>query len=437
MNLKEYYPEEIANILENHDITEKNSAKLRDYFTNPSRFDQNKRTIVFATPSRTGTSQFRIETPLVAIATNFPDKFNLIYSDNNLNAKHLEIADLIIEHRAGHLNSWSLDVMKSWPKDKKRPVVIHDVDDNEFQLPNTHSMKQMWLAANKDKMSIQSLKESDYVTTTGRKLKQVFSQFNQNVFIFPNMFDWEQPQWKLERKFPVKEGKLVIGWVGLTSHFEDLRKMVPILKYIHDKYPNTEFILAGMALKDTIVNIVVDKDGNKQFREEDVKDETQTYKYRVKQLYKDFDKNRIQFFDAVPLEEYGKFYTMLDISLCYVEKNTFNQCKSPIKAIEGMYYKNIVHSINFGGYNDLYQAMPKEIIHKYNFIDSEFANSWKEALEYSVTNYSEMLEYANKHSEFVKEYYNINKNCYKRVEFYNEIIEKHEEREMQKIYNYS
>ena len=150
-------------------------------------------------------------------------------------------------------------------------------------------------------------------------------------------------------------------------------------------------------------------------------------------MYKDFSPDRIQFYDAVPLEEYGKFYTMLDISLCYIEKNTFNQCKSPIKSIEGMYYKNIVLSTNYGGYTDLNSAMPQNIKHKYNFIDSEFINQWIEALEYSVNNYNEMFSYAEKQSDFVKDYYDINKHIHERVEFYNEIIEKHEEKEMFRI----
>ncbi len=429
-NLENYYPKEIATILTENDITEANTAKLRNYFLNPDRFDINKRTIIFSTPSRTGTSFFRIELPMFAIAKNYPEKFNIVYADNNLNAKHLEIANLIVAHRAGHLHEWMHSVMKAWPKNKKRPVILHDVDDNEFNLPNSHSMKTMWLEAGKDKMSIRSIKESDYVTTTGRKLYQTFSQFNNKVEIFPNMFDWDQPQWSIKRSTPAKENKIVIGWVGLTSHFEDLKKMSPILKYIHDKYPNTEFILAGMALKDTMVNITLDSNNNKVFKEEEVTDEKLTYKYRVKELYKDFDQTRIQFFDAVNLEEYAKFYAMLDISLCYIEKNTFNQCKSPIKAIEGMYYNNIVISTNFGGYNDLFKVLPEDAKHRHHFIDSEFTNPWKEALEFWVNNFQLGLEYAKKQSEFVKHYYNINENIVKRIEFYNEIIEKHEEKEM-------
>ena len=48
--------------------------------------------------------------------------------------------------------------------------------------------------------------------------------------------------------FPTDD-KIIIGWAGLTSHFEDIRRMHAIIKPIHDKYPNTHFVLAGMALK--------------------------------------------------------------------------------------------------------------------------------------------------------------------------------------------
>jgi predicted P-loop ATPase len=129
-NLESYYPKEIATILATDDMTEKNGAILRNYFMNPDRFDQQKRTIVFSVPSRTGTSFFRSETPLFAIAKHFPEKFNLVYADNNLNAKHLEIADLIVAHRAGHLHEWMHSVVKAWPKNKKRAVICHNVDDH-------------------------------------------------------------------------------------------------------------------------------------------------------------------------------------------------------------------------------------------------------------------------------------------------------------------
>lgn len=282
-------------------------------------------------------------------------------------------------------------------------------------------------------MSIRSLKESDLVTTTGFKLKQTFSNFNNHVSILRNMFDWKQPQWQHKRDWPAKKDKLVIGWVGLTSHFEDIKKMKPIMKYIHDKYSYTEFVLAGMALKDQLISISADKDGNKTMKEEEVTDEKLTYRFRVKELFSDFSPDRITVLDAVELEQYGKFYSMIDISLCFIEKNTFNQCKSEIKAVESMAYKCITMATNFGGYNDMYKLMPDNIKHKFNFIDSENTQSWIEALEYWVNNYDEGMKYAQMQHDWVKHFYDINENIHLRVDFYNRIIEENCDKEVNRI----
>ena len=48
---------------------------------------------------------------------------------------------------------------------------------------------------------------------------------------------------------------------------------------------------------------------------------------RVINLYNDLDPERLEVFDALPLEEYGKFYSLFDISYAYIEMhNSFNSC---------------------------------------------------------------------------------------------------------------
>ena len=73
----------------------------------------------------------------------------------------------------------------------------------------------------------------------------------------------------LSEWFPTDD-KIIIGWAGLTSHFSDIKRMAPIMKTIHDKYPNTYFVVAGMALKDSQVEIHEDAEGNKEFKEKEI-----------------------------------------------------------------------------------------------------------------------------------------------------------------------
>lgn len=432
--MSEHFPDEIWEILSNHQATPENTAKLRNYFSNPDRFDFTRRTIIFSTPSRTGTSWFRLELPMYAMAANYPEKFNILHADNNLNPKHLEVADLIIAHRAGHLHDWLHNVYKVWPQTRKRALVIHDVDDNEFNLPMRHPMRDMWYAAEKDKMAIRSLKESDFVTTTGRKLQQTFRNFNKNVSIYRNMFDWAQPQWHLPRA-EKEDGTILIGWVGLTSHFEDLRKMHPILKYIHDKFPNTRFVLSGMAIKDTEVTITVDEKGGKRFDEKEITDESKSYRARVKSMYGDFEPSRIEFHDATDLESYGRFYKDLDIGLAYIENLTFNQCKSEIKAVEYMKYGAVPIWMNIGGYKDMHDAMPANLKSEMRPLALETENpmKWQAALEDVVSNIDKWRKVGAACKLWVEGEYDINKQVHDRVDFYNQIIEDHLEKETNRI----
>lgn len=56
--------------------------KVKQYFTNPSQINKERKTIIWSTPSETGTSYFRLFEPMKAIFRHFPDEFNLIYTEN-------------------------------------------------------------------------------------------------------------------------------------------------------------------------------------------------------------------------------------------------------------------------------------------------------------------------------------------------------------------
>ena len=194
--------EELLEVIQFKDLEDR--TKIKEYFTSPNDLDLNKKTIVFSTPSETGTSYFRIFEPMRALWKSFPDEANYLYTEN-IQPNHIKIADVIIMHRCGNLHSHFLSVARMWPKTEKRPYIIHDADDNEFNLPNSHPMKTLWIESGKDKMSLQSIKHSDCITTTTPKLAKTFGNFNDNVNIFPNQFDWDLPQWNYDKNEVRKE----------------------------------------------------------------------------------------------------------------------------------------------------------------------------------------------------------------------------------------
>ena len=418
--------------------------ELKNYFTQPPDLDMSKKTIVFSTPSETGTSYFRVFEPMRALWKHFPDDANYLYTEN-IQPNHMRIADCIVMHRCGNLHSHFLSVARMWPRTERRPIIMHDADDNEFNLPATHPMKELWIESGKDKMSIQSLKHSDCITTTTEKLKKTFGNFNSEVEIFRNQFDWELPQWNLDKNemrkemledwFPTDD-KIIIGWAGLTSHFEDIRRMHAIIKPIHDKYPNTHFVLAGMALKDSHVEIHMDDEGKKSFKEVEIEDESLLYKNRIKDIYKDLDPNRFKLFDALPLEEYAKFYSLFDISLAYVEQNAFASCKSEIKVIESLHYGCIPVFSEYGGYRDFWKAAPDRVKHKNMAISVQSPGPWINAIGHWVENFEDGKRRTAQLKEYSDDIYDINKHCEERLSFYLQRTEEFNEAQMNMIAQY-
>lgn len=415
--------------------------KIKNFFTNPSpeKFNEDNNTIVFSTPSETGTSFFRIFEPLRALYKKFGDDINILYTEN-LQPNHLKIADCVIMHRCGNLHTHFLNASRMWPKTEIKPLIVHDADDNEFNLPATHPMKELWERSGKHKMSIHSLKHSDMITTTTEKLYKTFNNFNNNVHIFRNKFDWTLPQWNLDKEeirreylgdwFPLDD-KIIIGWAGLTSHFSDIKRMAPIIKEIHNKYSNVNFVIAGMALKDTTVDVEFDQDGNKRFKEVEVTGED-TYKSKVKSLFDGIDPNRIKFLTALPLEEYSKFYTLFDISLAYIEHNAFNSCKSEIKVVESLRYGCIPVFSEFGGYKEMWsnKDIPKNVKDRRFSVLSSSTKNWIDIISYWVENIDEGKKKAFALKEYTDSIYNINEHIDDYFYFLNEKIEKNREEQI-------
>ena len=418
-------------------------AKVKEFFTNPTGVDRSKKTFVFSTPSETGTSYFRLFEPMKALWKHYRDEANFIYTEN-IQPNHMKLADCIIMHRAGNLHSHFLSVSRMWPKTSVRPLIIHDVDDNEFNLPRTHPMAELWYASQKDKMSIQALKHSDCVTTTTEKLSRTFKRFNKDVQIFRNQFDWTLPQWNFDKAQLREEmtpefgkDKVVIGWAGLTSHYEDIKRMHNIIKNIHDNHPETVFCLAGMALKDSQIEIEM-VDGKPHFREKEVDNEMDTYRARVKNMYSDIDPDRIKIFDALPLEQYAKFYALFDISLAYIEHNAFNSCKSEIKVIESLHYDCVPIFSNYGGYKDFSDEIPKDIKQPHMAINIMSPRPWIDAISYwvkEIKNGTHVEKIANirKHSD---EEYDINSNIESRLLWLLDKTEEFEEDQINKTASY-
>lgn len=424
--------------LSNNYKTAQERQKLKDFLID-SQIHNNRKTIVFATPSETGTSFFRILEPAFSIIREHPEEFNIVYTENIAPA-HFNIADLLILHRADSRHSLLIDVSKKWPKTNKRPLIIHDVDDNEFQLPKSHSMKDLWLTFKKDQHSLFAINNSDHINTTGRNLANVFLNYNKNVKIFRNYFNWKLPQWNredlvIENKKKYKD-KIVLGYCGLSSHEADLRKLSRIWKRIHDEFPETHFIISGIVTVDIMYQLQKNEDGSVSSKEQKVTDPTQTYRGRVTKYFEDFDQSRLELQDSKNLEDWGEFYTQYDINCVFVEQNTFNKCKSDIKLIEGLHYNNVPIFSDWGPYNEFYNNLPSNLKDDKIKCITENPNEWYDKISHIIKNIEHYRNYTKELKKYSDKISDIDSNIYGKIEYFNKIIEAHEDAEIKKTSKY-
>lgn len=445
--------EEIINLSNNYKTSEERGV-LKRFFSSLDNIDPNKRTIVYAVPGESGTSYFSCFEPLLAMY-RASSEFNYVYAEPIM-PTHFNLADLILLHRASPNHDFVHDLFNTWPSHKIRPYLIHTVDDNEMNLSRVHSMYTLWQIEGRSKQSERSVSECDAVEITTRKLKQVMLNHNKNVYIRRNYFNWKLPQWNLEKKkqltdfveitdeqkrehfnFPEEwKDKIVLGWAGLTSHYKDIEKMQPIFKAIHDKYPNVVFVLAGMALKDSMYDIGVDEKTGKQIVKGEVAaKEEDKYRTRVQALFSDFDQSRVKIYDAIDLHEYGWFYSLFDIGIAYIEHNGFNQCKSEIKVVEYAKYGAMPVYSNFGGYSDLNDILLQENVLTPQEINklacrTEFnTKDWIDKLSYWIENYKsdEFNDVIGRLQKFVTEYYDIDRLIIDKIAMYKSFIEENVE----------
>lgn len=398
--------------------------------------------ILMSTPSKTGTDWFRLRVPMFNLWKNYADKFYFIFTDA-FNINMMKFADVIIQHRAGDLHLFMNKVEYMWPKGYKKPIIIHDVDDNEFDLPDSHPLKQMWIGGGKDQMSMKQLTEAHHITTTGRILKRMFSKFNQinKIDILPNAFQWNNKQWQIfswEEKENLKPtnaiGRPVVGWAGLTSHFPDLVKMQKILKVVSKKSnKNPFFILSGMPTEDKMT--VMGPNGPMQIETP----QNMRYKYRILNGYEKDErgnsfegyiqalgKDNIEAQDVKQLYNYGEFYDQYDINLAYLaEKSSFNKAKSAIKVIEGFRKGAISVWTQWGGYEDFYNQLPQDLkIIARNHMASENDDKFAENILFWLNNPEYRKEVAEKFREYVSEQFDIEAINNNRINIYSELLNK-------------
>jgi glycosyltransferase involved in cell wall biosynthesis len=325
---------------------------------------------VLVVPSdRTGVGQFRSINPHLALERNYPEEFkvDIDYTPKIDDDDFLKKYDIIHFHR-------TLGDYEKMPQTIQRIkdlgiIGIMDLDDH--WAPGKHHPAYQIIKQHKlDEKIKGNLKLAEYITTTTPafvdEIKRVTG--NQNVFVMPNAINPNEKQFTPK---PEPSDKIRIGWLGGSSHHDDLKLLEGIVDKLHsDKLlDKVQMVLCGFDLRGTITQI--NQETGEQTQRKILPKESVWYKYEqiftkdytyVSDKYKKhlnaFTKEGAdEFLDesyrrvwTKPITSYASNYNLFDISLAPLVENKFNEVKSQLKVIEAGFHKKALIAQDFGPY---------------------------------------------------------------------------------------
>jgi len=118
------------------------------------------------------------------------------------------------------------------------PVVM-EIDDNILSCPVYNPASNCYDPGSMlRKRAIQQMRESDALIVSTPYLKEIYAEFNDNIYVIPNCMDLQK--WCKLRKRNNK-GKITVGWAGGAAHNDDLDIIEPAIDVITAKHPEVEF----------------------------------------------------------------------------------------------------------------------------------------------------------------------------------------------------
>lgn len=168
--------------------------------------------------------QFQVEDP----ATR-----NWVLGEIEAGARSADILVMGLVHTAAGLTT-----MQGIRECFRKPVVV-EIDDNVLSVPTYNQASGCYAPDNTiRKVAVQQIKEADALVVSTPYLKEIYSEFNDNIYVIPNSIDFET--WG-KAQMGNNKGKITIGWMGGGTHEADLAIIIPAIKHLTEKYKDVEF----------------------------------------------------------------------------------------------------------------------------------------------------------------------------------------------------
>jgi len=263
-----------------------------------------------------------------------------ISSDANIDLDLIREGDVVFVQRdfPKHFDSFCVlvDKCRSYKKS-----IIFDLDDLLFELPEDHYDRLKYSFTPYLLPIYYAIQEADLVTVPTYALKEYLSSINDNVVVLPNYLD--DQLWRPRYPTLKRNDKIIIGYVGTVTHYEDLRSISSSLLEVLETFRNNvELRVWGF---------------------EPPPELSQHPSVSYSSL----------FHISYPAFASWLQNTTFDVGIAPIRDNLFNRCKSGLKFLE--YSVNGIASVaaNLDPYN-------KVITNRYNGLLVDSVEDWRVAI---------------------------------------------------------
>lgn len=413
-----------------------------------------KKVKVLVVPSdRSGVGYFRSITPHVGLERFYPEEFHIDINETPdlNNDEFLKQYDIIHYHRS--LGQY--DQMPKLLEKLKSMGIITIMDLDDYWSPGKHHPAYLLIKNSKmDEKILGNIKIAENITTTTEVFANEIEKHNKKVFVLPNAIDPTEKQYTPN---PEKSDRIRIGWLGGSSHLEDLKLLNGLVNKLKSDglMDKIQFVLCGFDLRGNVT--MIDPKTNQQTQRPIKPMESVWYQYEqiftdnystvseeykkhllsfVKEEYHDIANEPYRRVWTKPVSTYASNYNLFDVSLAPLADNLFNKVKSQLKVIESGFHKKALIAQDFGPYQiDLVNARVKGV-DKNNPVTFDEANNaylvnnntkeWYQFIKRLVNNPEQIEILSNNLYNTVKDKYSIEAVSKERRELYLSLLKEKE-----------
>lgn len=374
-------------------------------------------TILSIPLTSTGKGYYRIKQPLQHLSDKNKDFLTVERRPGNLRITKDDVKHADIIYTNG-ISPNILNLFTSLKKQKADVKIIYDIDDWDWNVPEYNPVYKMYKKRDAKSLIRNILASSDTIISSTPQIKQglldEFGKIGQSEVIRIGI-DYEYLYWNQKSN----RDTINVGWIGGAAHIKDLKLIKGIGSWVVNNFKNTKFVLGGW-------NSMIYTNSNKNIYHEDKYNIW--YQYKQVLFDKPYNKSKLKILRSLPTYLYPQMFKEVDILLCPLVKNDYNEAKSRIKLIESSAYNVVPIASNIKPYNIALQNNKngKLINNTISLGDNSTANinDWKEAITDVIKNEEKRKSMAKQLNQDLRPIHHIDVQNEKRKEILKETLNK-------------